>query len=286
MKTRTEKNKKIQKEITREEHQKKIKIIVKIITIILVITFLILAYGLFIGAKVTLVNEYKITSDKVPNSFHGTKIVHISDLLFDSLNKNDLNNLKEKINKLEADLLVFTGDIKKSGYSLEKEDIDLLENFFKNLNSTIGKYAVIGDNDDDSFYVIMENSDFQVINNKQQILYNKDNNPINITGIDSNNINFENTENNDYYSICLFHNPDKVDEILKSTDCNLALAGDTLGGEIKVPFSNGIFLEHEYNKSYYKLNETEFYISNGLGNNYNIRLFNQPSINFYRLTKY
>lgn len=33
------------------------------------------------------------------------------------------------------------------------------------------------------------------------------------------------------------HNPDKIEEILNNTSCNVALAGDTLGGEIKIPFS-------------------------------------------------
>ena len=33
----------------------------------------------------------------------------------------------------------------------------------------------------------------------------------------------------------------------------------------------------------YNIDQTDFYISNGLGNNYNIRLFNHPSINLFRL---
>ena len=74
---------------------------------------------------------------------------------------------------------------------------------------------------------------------------------------------------------------------MKSNTCNLALAGDTLGGEIRIPFTSiSIFDNHKYNKDYYKLKNTELYINNGLGNNSNIRLFNRPSISLYRLTKY
>lgn len=286
MKTRFEKNKKIWQKINREEHQKKLKKFVKITSIIFITIFSILFYGMFIGTKVTSINEYKITNNLIPNSFHGINVVHISDILYDSLKSKDLTILKNKINNLEADILIFTGDIKKNNYNLSKKDINTLENFFKNLNAKIIKYAVVGDNDDESFSLIMENSNFKVLNNYQDILYYEDNTPINIIGIDSNNINLENIKNDKYYSICIFHNPDKIDNILKSVNCNLALAGDNLGGEIKFPFIGGILTEHKYNNNYYKFNQTEFYISNGLGNNHKIRLFNHPSINLYRLTNY
>lgn len=286
MKTRQEKNKKIRKEITREDRNKKIKKIVKFVSIILIITTSIITYGMFIGSKVTNINEYKITNNQIPNSFHGVKVVHISDLLFNSLNSKNLKNLKKNINKLEPNILIFTGDIKRYDYELSKADLDLLNNFFKNLNSTIKKYAVFGDNDNETFKTIMENSNFQVLTNQVNLLYNKDTTPIQIIGFDTNNLNLELTTNNNYYSICIMHNPDYIDNILEKVNCNLALAGDTLGGEIKIPFYKGILNNNKYTNDYYKLNQTDFYISNGLGNNHNIRLFNHPSINLYRLTKY
>ena len=199
MKTRQEKNKKIRQKITREDRNKKIKKIVKIVSIILIVVTSIIIYGMFVGAKVFNINEYKITNNQVPNSFHGVKVIHISDLLFNSLNNKDLNNLEKKINKLEPDILIFTGDIKKNDYELSKEDINLLENFFKNLNSSIKKYAVFGDNDNESFKTIMENSNFQVLTNQVNLLYNKDTTPIQIIGFDTNNLNLELTTNNNYY---------------------------------------------------------------------------------------
>ena len=40
----------------------------------------------------------------------------------------------------------------------------------------------------------------------------------------------------------------------------------------------------KYYRPYYKVNNTDIYISNGIGlNNLNFRLFNHPSINFYRI---
>ena len=102
MRTRQEKNKKIQDEITKEKHQKRMKKIVKVISIILIISLTILSYGMFIGSRYTFVNEHKITDKKIPNSFHGLKIVQISDLLYPSLKSNDLDKLIQKINELKG----------------------------------------------------------------------------------------------------------------------------------------------------------------------------------------
>ena len=284
METREEKNKKIRKKIIREEREKKTKVIVKIVTIILTIVLVILCYGMFIGAKFTSVLEHKITNSLIPSSFHGVKLVQISDILYDSLNKQDLDKLAKQINKLKPDILVFTGDLKREEYSLTKDDIDTLENFFQSLESKIGRFSVIGDMDDDSFHVIMENSNFEILNNKEKILYYKDNEPIKLIGFDTKDLKEIKNEDN-YYTICLLHNPDKIDDI--NSSCNLALAGDTLGGEIRIPFTTiGLFDNHKYYSDHYKLDNTELYISNGLGNNLNLRLFDRPSINLFRLTKY
>ena len=44
-------------------------------------------------------------------------------------------------------------------------------------------------------------------------------------------------------------------------------------------------IKNTYN-NYYKVNNTNLYISSGLGeSNINFRLFNKPSINFYRINK-
>ncbi len=282
--TRSEKNKKIQKKIFHEENQKKLRKFSKIIGSILGLIILILLYGMFIGSKVVIVKEYKVTSNELPNSFHGVKVVHISDILYNSLNEKDLNTIQKKINELKPDIIVFTGNLKKVELELSKKEIEILENFFKDLNASLEKYAIIGNKDDDSFYVIMENSNFKVMNNKQENLYRKDSNPIEIIGFDTNNLNFENLKKENY-SICLFSNPDKINDILKNISCNLALAGETLGGEIKL-FNKPLLDNHKYNSEYSKIENGEFYISNGLGNEINVRYFNHPAINFYRLTKY
>lgn len=283
MRTRQEKNKKIQDEITKEKHQKRMKKIVKVISIILIISLTILSYGMFIGSRYTFVNEHKITDKKIPNSFHGIKIVQISDLLYPSLKSNDLDKLIQKINELKPDILVFTGNIKRNNYELTKKDITTLNKFFNSLNSNIKKYAIYGNNDNDNLKLIFENTNFLILDNQEDIIYNGENESIKIIGFNAKKLDFSNiTESNDY-TICLLSNPDKITKV--SNTCQVVFSGETLGGEIKLPFTKGLD-NHTYYKNYYLINQTKLYINNGLGNNYNLRLFNHPSINFYRLTNY
>ena len=50
-------------------------------------------------------------------------------------------------------------------------------------------------------------------------------------------------------------------------------------------FSLSYCIAKKYYKEYYKVNNTDMYISNGLGTTImNLRLFNKPSISLYRLT--
>lgn len=278
MNSRLEKNKKITHEIDSEKRKKTTKIIVKIISIILVTIFSLLCYSLFIGAKYLIVKEFKVTSSELPNSFHGIKIVQFSDLLYPSFNEKDLDNLKNKINEINPDIIVFTGNIKRLDYELTKNDINILTNFFNSLKSNIKNYAIYGENDKNIDNIIDNN--FIILDNSENTIYNKEIESIKIIGFNT-LVNLDAVKN-DTYSICLVNNPDNYDKI--KDICNLTLAGNTLGGEIKIPFYKGIFTNNKYYKDYYQ--EYNMYISNGIGNNYKVRLFNHPSISLYRLNKY
>ena len=85
----------------------------------------------------------------------------------------------------------------------------------------------------------------------------------------------------------MMHEPDNVDELLNKKNINLILAGHTHGGQIRLPIIGGIMGVKDgkkYDKDYYKISDSNFYISYGLGTTkYPFRFLNKPSINFYRL---
>ena len=84
------------------------------------------------------------------------------------------------------------------------------------------------------------------------------------------------------------HEPDFIDN-LNYSYFNLILAGHSHNGQINIPLFGAVTTPEyakKYYDSYYKVGNSELYISSGLGtSNYNFRFCNKPSINFYRLTK-
>ena len=67
----------------------------------------------------------------------------------------------------------------------------------------------------------------------------------------------------------------------------MIIAGHSHNGQIILPLIGPLMKKEgakKYVSSYYKINNTNLYISGGIGNSkYQFRLLNHPSINFYRL---
>ena len=83
------------------------------------------------------------------------------------------------------------------------------------------------------------------------------------------------------------HEAVSIDEVISKYKVNLALAGGNLNGQIRFPGIGGLLTREnasKYLNEYYKISNTNLYISSGVGtDNSQIRMFNRPSINFFRL---
>lgn len=276
----------------------KIHPIVKIIFIILGIIVLFLSYLRFISTNGLIVKEYKVTNKNI-GEYHGLKVVHFSDIHYKTtIDKDDLKEIGDKINYINPDIIVFTGDIFDNKLKYSESDIKDLTSFFKSLKASYKKYAIIGDNDDiNNYRKVINNSDFTDLNDSYDLIYSKSKKPILIAGISSgtNDIEEKLLKVNNYlssdktdqiYSIILMHEPDNIKNI---HDFDLALAGHSLNGQIRLPLIGAVRKVNgaqNYYDSYYKINKTNLYISGGLGTNkVKLRYFNKPSINFYRITK-
>ena len=282
MVTRLEKNKKIQKKINQEKNINYGRNILKIVLLLGFMFIIVFLHLKYFGTNFIKTHEYMI-KDSIPNSFNGIKILHFSDLLYGStINEKDLNYLEKEFQRIKPDLVVFTGDIIIKDYNLKKEELSKLKEFFKNIPYNIGKYAVKGDNDNNTFDLIMNDSNFTILDNEYKLVYYEENNPIAIIGLNSNNINLNNIKDiNNYYKITLIHNFDYYNQNIAS---NIVLAGHNLNGEIYIPYYKGLLGNNKYNGKYYEINNTKIFISNGLGTTKGMRLFNHPSINVYRLS--
>ena len=276
------------------------KIIITLAIIILLISSILL-YSRFIATKGLKIKEYKVVNTKITDSYHGLKIVHLSDIHYGStINEKELNNIVDKINEIKPDIVVLTGDLIDDRISFDK---DIIINCLSKIEANLGKYAISGNHDlpiDDYNYIIKE-SGFTNLDNKYDLIYYKSNDPIVISGIgyDGEDVGIKTEQFDKYiselkaddvkpiYSILLIHEPDTVDN-LDLNKYDLVLSGHSHGGQVRLPFIGAIYTPvgaKNYYDEYYKINNTDLYISSGLGTSmYKFRLFNKPSINFYRIT--
>lgn len=271
---------------------------VKVLIFIIIICTLFFLYSRYIETNLFNIKEYPVVNSNIPSNFYGLKIVQISDIHYKSINdKKYLNKVVKKINLLKPDIVILSGDLFDSNIKYSKSDYEDLVNILKNINYNIGKYAIIGEEDNlDKWNYVIENSDFINLNDNFDFIYNEGLDPILLVGISSNykNNHIKSTMNEIYskinidykYSILVLHEPDFIDDI-NYNKFNLILAGHSHKGEIVLPFINGIIKKKYSNKyfdDYYNLDNTELYISSGLGTGkYKLRFLNPPSINFYRL---
>ncbi len=277
--SRREINRDITNEIEKDKRINFSKKLSKVLVIIIFIITLFFLYMRFVGTSFIVTRE-KYLYDNIPNSFHGLKIVQISDLLYGgTIRDSELTKISKEIKKIKPDIIVFTGDLVHTSYNLIKSE-NLIK-FFKELEAPYGKYAVYGELDKDDFVKVMNEAGFTILNNDTKELFNKEVDGITVKGLNINNPTSVN--NTDGYNICLIHNYDYFDKF--NTNCDITLAGHTLYGEIKLPKIAGIFNESKYSKDYYKEGDNDIYISNGLGSKHYLRLFNHPSLNVYRIYK-
>ena len=265
------------------------KIIFSIILILLVM-FILLR---FIGTSGLRIREYKIINNNL-NSFYGLKIVHFTDLHYGmNVNEKKLNNLVNMINKTKPDIVIFTGDLIDKNTKINDEISNTLVKNLSRIESTYGKFYVSGDHDkiNSSYDLIMSNSKFKSLNKSYEIIYSKDNKSLFIAGVNVNEkINQDTIEAlnlNEYdYKIFALHYPDNIDDILKY-NFNLVIAGHSHNGQVRFPVVGAVIKQNNKKKYYdphYKIDNTEVYISGGIGNSkINFRLFNTPSFNLYRL---
>ncbi len=301
--TREEMSQKIQKEIFSEENKEnRKKLIIKIIKILIIIFLLgivFVLYTTYVSNTWIIVNEKRIINKKIPDSFNGSKIIHFSDLHYGTTMKMDeLKKIVNLVNDRKPDLIIFTGDLVDDHYSLQGKEKEKLIKYLDEMDASIGKYAIIGEEDGVDYNTIMTQGGFNVLNNTYDLVYKGDNNPILINGLSSTlsglgDINkalsyySEDNHNSNIYSISIMHEPDNVDDFVNTNNSDLYFAGHSHLGEIRIPIIGNIRRiegAKKYRNDYYEVSNSPLYISSGLGCDGKFRLFARPSINFIRLS--
>lgn len=273
----------------------KIKHILKFFILIFVLIFI---YSGAIEPSLLIVKKYNINKDGnmmkeniLKDDNETIKVVQISDTQIGSFySTNKLKKVANKVNALNPDILVFTGDL--IDYSNKNPDVDEITKILSSMNAKLGKFSVFGNHDymyelPRYYRQIMRNSNFHLLVNENKKIKLEDNKYINILGVDeilNGNPNIQDLERKtDYnsFNLLLAHEPDLVDMLSKDT-MNLVLSGHSHGGQIRLPFKGALVTPpygRKYTKGFYDIKGNHLYVSSGLGSTkLPFRFFNVPEI--------
>lgn len=158
----------------------------------------------------------------------------------------NLKNMVSKINILNPDIVVFTGDLVDYHYNLNDDEKNDIINILSEIDASLGVYAVTGNHDQNvSYEGILSGSNINLLKNKYEYIYNGTSEKIMLIGLDDY---LEGTldldaafsyEDDTSYKILLAHEPDVYDKLTKVPD--LMLAGHSHNGQVRIPLAGAIY---------------------------------------------
>ena len=273
----------------------------KILLPLIIILSLVFVFDLFLffENKTIVTTEIEITDEKIPESFNGYRIVHISDLHNTEFGLHN-KKLIEKIKNAEPDIIVMTGDI----IDIYNPKPDVAVSLGEKLVSIAPTYFVSGNHDvkaagREKLFAGFKEAGVKTLRNRNVIL-EKDGEKILLTGIDDPKFlddfmwgsDEENTENiitslllnkEDDYKILLAHRPEMID-IYASLGIDLVFSGHAHGGQINIPLKGGLIAPGQgwfpkYYEGVHEKENTQMIVNRGLGNSaFPFRINNKPEI--------
>lgn len=246
---------------------KRTKYIVILIIVAAVLMFFVC--GLYSSLQIT---NYTISSESLPESFDGYRIVQLSDL-HNEFFGTDQEKLIEKVKSLSPDLIVFTGDM-IDGYHT---NILAVTELVEGLDGLCPIYAIDGNHEHDNYafyYLLQElyvtHGVTQLDNERVELWENGES--ITLTGFSSrySTKDFDYTPaTDDKFDMLLFHYATDFNRV-SYLGYELVLSGHAHGGVIRLPFVGGLIgndlsLGCEYDGGLYTQGISTMISNRGLG---------------------
>ncbi|UFU00869.1 metallophosphoesterase [Radiobacillus kanasensis] len=236
-------------------------------------------YAHEIEPKMLKIHSEKLMSPKIPNSYNGFKIIQFSDTHVGfHFSLEQLNQLVQQINKLEPDLVVFTGDLVDKPHTYEWNQTII--NTLQGISSKQGKYWIYGNHDHGGYGTeivkeTMEAAGFITLQNNHTLITNEHGDQIALSGLDDMMLGKPNIEqtvqgiDESLYSVLLVHEPDFAD-ISKDYPVDVQLSGHSHGGQIQIPLIGYLYTPayaEKYVEGKYTFEERpmELFVSRGIG---------------------
>ena len=258
--------------------------------------------------KSIVITEHVYENQKLPKAFDGYRITHVSDLQSEYFGK-DQSNLIRKVKKTRPDIIVYTGDLLDRNHT----DFDAARSAVKGLLEIAPVYYVNGNHEMavetsamDAFYEELIAMGVEVLFDRSAVV-EKDDAKIMLLGLSEHTVfsckdyvrdnsapldmemfresldDLRSQAEEDAFTILLTHEPQYLDTYAAG-EFDLAFAGHAHGGQIRLPFTDGLFAPGQgvlpkLASGMHEKDETTLIISRGLGNStFPFRVFNRPEI--------
>lgn len=252
--------------------------------------------------KMLTINHHTFSHSHIPQGFDQFKIIQFSDThLGFQYTIKQFNQLIDKMNQLNPDVIFFTGDLLDEPNKYE--DQEQIITSLSRLKAPFGKFAIYGNHDHggygtDIYKNIMAKSDFVLLQNSYEEIRLLDDSIIHIIGLDDAMLGKPNLDiaiNNlpeETFKILLAHEPDIAD-IAINRGIHLQLSGHSHGGQVKIPFVGALIkppLSEQYYEGFYDLGNTHspfsLYVNRGLGTTrLPFRFLSKPELTIFTLNR-
>lgn len=269
------------------------------LTIRVLVAFIALAFYLFWQNNSIMVTQTTVNNAKIPASFNGYRIVHLSDLHNKRFGAAQ-SGLLSKIKEANPDIIVVTGDL----IDRRRTNIGIAMEFINGAVAIAPVYYVPGNHEAWSgvypeLAALLENAGAIVLDNRKTTLA-KEGEFITLYGAMDRKFRhaetaeesiamFEETlralvdPGDTNYRILLSHRPELLD-IYADKGMDLVFSGHAHGGQIRLPVIGAILVPDQefppkYTDGVYEKEQTTMVVSRGLGSSIiPIRTFNRPEV--------
>lgn len=247
--------------------------------------------------KALELNTYIIKSEKLPESFSGYRIAHISDLHNVEMG-DDNEKLLAMLQEAKPELIAIIGDLIDSRSTNIEIALQFAEKSAKiapsyyvadNHEARISEYDQLKKGLIELGVVVLENEKFELEKNGEIITLIGVDDPSFQTDYllgDAESVmrsELQILTNDDSYKILLSHRPELFDIYVES-GVDLVLSGHAHGGQFRLPFVGGLVAPNqglfpEYDAGLYTYDSTNMIISRGIGNSIiPFRFNNRPEV--------
>ena len=243
-------------------------------------------------------NTYAVTSSRLPQSFDGYRIAHISDLHNAEMGEGN-EKLLVMLREADPDMIAITGDLIDS----RSTNVEIALNFIReavkiapcyyvtgNHEARVNEYGELKSGMEAAGVTVLEDAKFKISIDGETIMLIGINDPSYQTDYlfgDSETVMNTKLEElhteNDGFTVLLSHRPELFDAY---TDhgMDLVLSGHAHGGQFRLPFIGGLVAPNqglfpEYDAGIYTENNTNMLVSRGVGNSIlPFRINNRPEV--------